>query len=91
MQLISKVEELSQLALQIRQGNANQIPENKQLIEGNKIEADQLKEQVKKLRGELHIDFRTQCFIITLGSGGLSLMKFSDSENLSNFKVHELS
>ena len=49
------------------------------------------------IRGESHIDFRTQCAIITLacvgvGLGrGLSIMTFGNSEKLSNFKVDKLS
>ena len=44
------------------------------------------------VRGESHIGFRTQCVIITLGGwGGLSLVTLWNSENLSNFKAHELS
>ena len=43
------------------------------------------------LRGVSHINFRTQCVIMTLADGGLSLMTFWNSEKLWNFKVHELS
>ena len=48
MRSINKAEELSQLALEMGQRNSNQISESKKLIEGNKFEVDQLKEQVKK-------------------------------------------
>ena len=48
MRLISKAEESSQLVLQIGQRNSNQISESKKLIQGNKLEVDQVKEQVKK-------------------------------------------
>ena len=48
MRLISTAEEPSQLALETGQRNSNQISESKELIEGNKFEVDQLKEQVKK-------------------------------------------
>ena len=48
MRLISKAEESSQLVLQIGQNKSHQILENKESIKGNKFEADQLKEQVKK-------------------------------------------
>ena len=47
------------------------------------------------VRGESHIDFRTQCVIITVGGvggrGGLSLMMFWNSEKLWNFEAHKLS
>ena len=43
------------------------------------------------LKGESHIDFRTQSVIMTLGSWELSLMTFWNSEKLSNLKAHELS
>ena len=46
------------------------------------------------LRGESHIDFRTQCVIVTRagggGGGGELLMTFGNSEKLSNLKVHVL-
>ena len=45
------------------------------------------------LRGELRINFRTQCVNMTLagGEGALSLVRFWSSQKLSNFKVHEWS
>ena len=54
MRLINKAEESPQLALQIGQRNSNQISESKELIEENKFEADQLKEQVKKLNKDMN-------------------------------------
>ena len=53
MRLISKAEESPQLALEIGQRNSNQISESKELIEGNKFEVDQLKEQVKRVNGDM--------------------------------------
>ena len=44
----------------------------------------------KRLRGESHIVFRTQCVIMTFVGGGLSLITFWNSEKLSNLKVHLL-
>ena len=46
----------------------------------------------ENVRGVSHIDFRTQCVIMILAGGveGLLLMTFWKSENLSKFKVHEL-
>ena len=45
------------------------------------------------LRGELHINFPTQCVNMTLagGEGALSLVRSWSSQKLSNFKVHECS
>ena len=43
------------------------------------------------VRGESHIDFRTQCVIMTLAGGRLLLTTFWKKEKLLNLKVHELS
>ena len=51
MQSISKIEESSQLALEMGKSNLNQISESKKLIEGNKF--DQLKDQLKKLNEDM--------------------------------------
>ena len=51
MQLISKTEESSQLALEMGRSNLNQISESKKLIEENKF--DQFKDQLKKLNEDM--------------------------------------
>ena len=50
--------------------------------------------KLRKLRGKSHIEFRTQCVIMTLAGSNrrerLSLMVLWNSQKLSNLKVHVL-